>query len=622
MALVSVYDLKVNADMRTNDRFLALAARLAIAPSTWIFITALSIITISVRADMREISGGQAFLYVGISVMVVPVVVSLVGLLLKVWHPQVLGVVILAVIAWVVAGLGRIGAESFLAHFWNLSDPILGFNVYFAQLVTLPIWAAILGTFGALNIQLLNTIDEQSRLISRLRMSTEERWNELTVEREVLARQVAESIKPQIGRISELLDKLKTNKPSVELGNEIHQVAEQCRDLVRRSSRETAELAQRRQDLVEAKGRTTQPLFIGLWPIQRPTAPWPPATGASLLALSVTMLPIAAASGSVTLFLVIAVALITVAINRLLWTLIGSRFRHLSEPLAWLAISFVNVASPLIAYFGLTTALSRIANMNFFPRLPVAAFSMLFLGGVMITLAQIWSRDRKQLRDHATAVNKLGEELAELDADTRIEYERVCQQTSRLLHGPIQGRLAAVSMSLAMSSSDGQRIPSETLAVCRGLVDACLSDLDQMMQVDKVLPPIEVSLRELRRRWTGLLDIRWSFNNEILAELDRDATLRSKVEDFLGDCATNACRHGAARNLEFRCGLNDLGLIELSAEDDGRGLDQDFEPGSGLSTLGTFGVNWSIANRSGGGCLVRYWPIAVDSYAASRRGDF
>ena len=89
--------------------------------------------------------------------------------------------------------------------------------------------------------------------------------------------------------------------------------------------------------------------------------------------------------------------------------------------------------------------------------------------------------------------------------------------------------------------------------------------------------------------------------------------MRSKVEDFLGDCVTNASRHGAARNLEITCRLNESGLIELRAEDDGRGLGHKFVPGSGLGSLGEMDVNWSIENHLGGGCVVTYWPIVNQS---------
>ena len=60
--------------MKIDDQILGLATRLAIAPPTWIFITALSVITISIRADIRGITGGEAIIYVSASVLVVPFV--------------------------------------------------------------------------------------------------------------------------------------------------------------------------------------------------------------------------------------------------------------------------------------------------------------------------------------------------------------------------------------------------------------------------------------------------------------------------------------------------------------------------------------------------------------------
>ena len=228
------------------------------------------------------------------------------------------------------------------------------------------------------------------------------------------------------------------------------------------------------------------------------------------------------------------------------------------------------------------------------------------LAGVVITLAQIWEQERRDMADVAERLVRLEADLVALDGDTEAEYERVCQHTARLLHGPIQGRLAAIAMLLQLSSREDGGVSPATLNTCRSLADACVEDLDLLVQVDRAPPPLEEAMRILRGRWLGLLALRWYFQPEARALIDSDMVLRTKFEDFVADCATNACRHGAARRMTVSARILDSGDIEVAAEDDGGGPALPIDVGSGLGALGRQGMEWTIDRTPEGGCVVRY----------------
>lgn len=589
---------------RFDGQFIELTARLSIAPTTWLIITALSFITIAVRADIRDLTGGRAALYVGMSVLVLPLVMMITDSVARKVQHVPWKTVTIAASGWICVGLCRILVESLLVYLWNVDDPIIGWNVYAAQLFVPAIWAMILGFSSALNLQIWMSISSQDQLVERLKMTTKERWERLSVERQILASQVAEFIKPQITRISELLEVMSASVPSVALREEVTQVAEQSRDLVRRSAREVADLAQRREDLAAMQVDPPVRIVHGFWPSHEPQTPWRSAPMASFFALVVTMIPIAFSSGPPTLYLTSVVLVLTLIVNYLLWMIFGVLVMRVPKFLSLIVIIAVNVISPGLSYGVLTFGLLRVSNFSFSPRLPFAAMSMIVLAGMMITLAQIWSRDREELERREAVISDLNQQLQGLEADTRLEYERVCVQSAKLLHGPIQGRLAAVAMSLAMSDRAGREVQIETIASCRVLLDACLSDLDHMMQADRTVPVVEVSLRELRRQWRGLLEIQWAMNPDIVQLIDNDSDTRAKVADFLGECATNASRHGAARRLVVSGVLAASGNIELTVRDDGCGPSLPVVPGSGLGLLGEEGNTWSIGSNPDGGCVV------------------
>lgn len=594
----------MTASLMTRTGLVESAARMSLSPATWGVFSALSIISVSMRAALRDLHGSSAVVYVLLSVVIVPIVVGVVGAVTaaapmrtRLWVP-------VAVATWITAGLGRILVETILAAAWELPQQ-LDWHVYAGQLVAVPLWAGSLGLIRAMNVQLMDVLTHQDRLIARLQMTAAERWDELAAERAVLASHVSERIKPEVNRISVLLASAEPSGLNVELSEELQQVAERSRELVRRASGETTELADRRRRLDADLGIVSNATFAGFLPAMRSTTAWSASPLAVGIALALTMLSVALVGGSVAWGLTGSVLVLSVIVNGVAWRLMGRVLASLPEMAAWVAVIAVNIASPLVAFTIFTGVLSRVVGLTFVPRLPVVAGSFLVLGGIVITFAQIWARERAELLRNVTRVEALKRDLEALDADTQLEYERACVQAARLLHGPIQGRLAAVVMSLQFGARDARGITPETLASCRALVDACLADLEVLLRIDTNAQPLESTLRELRRRWSGLVEVRWTVEPVAARRIEASSPLRAQVEDLIGDCVTNASRHGSARHIHFTVEADASEGVVIRADDDGTGPALPLVRGTGLRSLGELGVDWSIAAGANGGCRVQ-----------------
>lgn len=591
----------------------ALAARMSVAPSTWIIITVLSVSTVALRAVERQLTGTAAVVYVASSIAVVPVVMLLAGSLVRRHLDRAAWVIGWAVGAWLVSGLLRIVVESALADFFGAPILVFPARVYVAQVLTLPVWAGLLGIVQAGNIRRAQEADERERLVVRLGMTTAERWQELDVERRVLADYVAKTIRPEVERIRALLAAVDPGA-TAQLREELRRVAEQSREIVRRASRETSDLAHRSRRFEGAPGDVTN-VEAQWWRVAGlDTSNWSPAPMAAAAALLVTTIPPFLGVGEPRLWwLPLSVIALAVALDVVFIRALASVLRRVSRALGAALIVIANIGAVVVSYWLARISLSAVFDVVPGARFDVGVATILILSGLVVTVVQMWDLDRRDLIQQASRSAQLEYELVELDQDMEAEYERICLHTARLLHGPIQGRLAAIAMSLQLAAhGDGSLTPT-TIRACRRLADACLSDLDAIAQLDRLPPPLEKVLRDLRDRWRGLLSLRWYLDPQVRAEVDADVSLRIKVEDFIGDCATNACRHGAARRMTISGRFIDNGVLEFAAEDDGSGPRLPVVVGGGLGNLGLEGIDWSIEASASGGTRVRYRPSIASS---------
>jgi signal transduction histidine kinase len=185
---------------------------------------------------------------------------------------------------------------------------------------------------------------------------------------------------------------------------------------------------------------------------------------------------------------------------------------------------------------------------------------------------------------------------------------------SRLLHGPVQGNLAALTLALRIHAaaehevfSAGQR---EVIVRSTALIDESLRTLRDILD-EPVGDRIDVGARlvELTRAWRGLMTITLDMSAEVRDASRADPGLLLDALDVVEEGITNASRHGDARNLEIKIRRLITGEVEVVLLNDGRPVSGAVSAGFGLKAIDAAGGRWSLVEVQGGGtCFTVVFP--------------
>ena len=213
-----------------------------------------------------------------------------------------------------------------------------------------------------------------------------------------------------------------------------------------------------------------------------------------------------------------------------------------------------------------------------------------------------------ETREAIAALSRANQLMAEATRLLRADGVLSRDQISQLLHGPVQGRLAAIAMALQIHLSEVQSGNSPSIKGLRErvtvLFDEASTELHHIIERTAVASEglFEVVERQ-RNQWRGLLVITTECSDSAAEFLAR----ASRLSVLAGECAeeaiTNASRHGRARRVHVRVLVDDLegpGLV-LLVEDDGIGVPANIEPGFGLSRVALLGESWRLEPMWTGG---------------------
>lgn len=189
------------------------------------------------------------------------------------------------------------------------------------------------------------------------------------------------------------------------------------------------------------------------------------------------------------------------------------------------------------------------------------------------------------------------------------------EQISRVLHGPIQGRLAAAAMAIRvhLDQREAGRHPSTEALTHRvtTLLDEAAEDLHTL--TDSGVPtPLDIkgSLLELGQRWSGFLHATINVMPEADTFLAHHPEWTARVIQCAEEALTNSSRHGSARHATVTLSIDGSIFLSLEVLDDGQGPDEDVVIGLGLGSVTTSGGTWSLSRRDcGGAALTVRWPL-------------
>lgn len=199
--------------------------------------------------------------------------------------------------------------------------------------------------------------------------------------------------------------------------------------------------------------------------------------------------------------------------------------------------------------------------------------------------------------NNAEAAVRLEQTKAELTAVQRLleaEVRGLREESARLLHGSVQGRLAIAGVLLrecALQTDPHAR--SVSLDRIKGALSSARDDLLESRNPPAGRPDLHASLADVSAQWRGLIDVTIEITSDVPTEVEalgEDAI--ALITEIAQEAVANASRHGQANEVDIQVVVTPS-QISLVARDDGTGLVSDV--GTEETGLGTMWIK-----RSGG----------------------
>lgn len=194
-------------------------------------------------------------------------------------------------------------------------------------------------------------------------------------------------------------------------------------------------------------------------------------------------------------------------------------------------------------------------------------------------------------------------DLARANEDLRQEVFVVRDQLAGILHGPVQGRLAAASMTLRMyvdaREAGEQADLTASIATATTLLDRAHADIERLGR-PRTPESIAEGCADITRNWKGLLNIEWTLEDQ----WPRSIEFTDLCLDVVSELVTNASRHGDARRITITCRGLDVDQVLITAEDDGSGPPAEVIEGHGLASVRRWNGTWLMGRGQAGGAWV------------------
>lgn len=176
--------------------------------------------------------------------------------------------------------------------------------------------------------------------------------------------------------------------------------------------------------------------------------------------------------------------------------------------------------------------------------------------------------------------------IADLNADNlalarevsrlRRAHSKVRQRQAQLLHGPVQGRLSAVSMALTMHAQEPgvgwvEQAREQLHSARAALQEALGRDIDSA--ADGQPRTLAARLGAVAGEWRGLMDVMVSVDPDCESACDAEPEVADEIADAVEECLVNSVRHGHARRASVFVGCDfdvDGQVLAVEVTDDGQ----------------------------------------------------
>jgi signal transduction histidine kinase len=170
------------------------------------------------------------------------------------------------------------------------------------------------------------------------------------------------------------------------------------------------------------------------------------------------------------------------------------------------------------------------------------------------------------------------------------------------IHGTVQASLTAalarVSSSNKLSEAELRQVAAHISQARKGLVG-----VEDEFDFAK-------SVRNIKKTWKGIIEIKIDLNSPGAKLLIADKWAGVIANEIIKESVSNSMKHGKATKVNISFETKEPGFVQIVAEDNGRGLANQFRPGLGSEILDEIAYPWSLNKFSGGVKLDARIPVS------------
>lgn len=223
---------------------------------------------------------------------------------------------------------------------------------------------------------------------------------------------------------------------------------------------------------------------------------------------------------------------------------------------------------------------------------PVLLTNFVSLGGAAyVTLID---RDRERLKLAMQRTNQA------LMLEMKLFEQQLWSDQKRwsyVLHGTVQATLTAAVTRLTYSANP----EIETIELVK-------RDLEKTRKAISSVPQLAVDLRQefsdLKETWRGICSISFEISDGAWGLLKADETAKLCLNEIAKEAVSNACRHGAAKNVEIKIQVENMTTLKVSISNDGSPISKSGQlrslrsSGVGSRMLDELALDWQLSSNS------------------------
>jgi hypothetical protein len=175
---------------------------------------------------------------------------------------------------------------------------------------------------------------------------------------------------------------------------------------------------------------------------------------------------------------------------------------------------------------------------------------------------------------------------------------------AKLLHGPVQGKIAGVVLALRIYANNERVVTEQEVDKIKSLLVSIDDDLERIINPDRETVKVQLisALDTVKNDWKELIEIDIVYDKSF--ESTSLNSLTANIVEVLNESISNSLRHGSADKVEIKMEVANSHL-NMIVKDNGTGIKKEYAPGFGMSVYKANLFQHSIAAGENGGCVLK-----------------